>query len=108
MKTLLLSVATVLVLSINSTASAWVVHAGPVTVAGRPAVARRPVPVVRPVVRPAVVPAAVVQQRRVLAAGAIQDRREIARDLIQDRRAFALEVIQDQRQAALEAILNAQ
>ena len=55
MKTLMLSLATALVLSINSTASAWVVHAGPVTVAGRPAVVRRPVPVVRPVVRPAVV-----------------------------------------------------
>ncbi len=92
MKTLMLSLATALVLSINSTASAWVVHAGPVTVAGRPAVVRRPVPVVRPVVRPAVV----------------HHRRELAVEAIQDRREFAREVIQDQRQAAWDAILNAQ
>ena len=58
MKTLMLSLATVLTLTISSTASAWVVHAGPVTVAGRPAAVRRPVPVVRPVARPVAVPVA--------------------------------------------------
>jgi hypothetical protein len=103
MKTLMLSLATVLVLSINSTASAWVVHAGSVTVAGRSAVVRRPVPVVWPAVRPAV-----VYQRRELAAEIIQNRRETARSVIQDRRELALEVIQTQRQAALDAILNPQ
>jgi len=122
MKTLMLSLATVLTLTIGSTASAWVVHAGPVTVAGRPGV-RRPVPVVRPVARPVAVPVArpvavpvarpaalpvVVHQRRELAVETIQDRREAAREVIQDRREFARETIQDLRQAALDAALSAQ
>ena len=123
MKTLMLSLATVLVLSISSTASAWVVHAGPVTVAGRRAAVRRPVPVVRPVARPVAVPVAqpvavpvarpvalpvVVHQRRELAVETILDRRETARQVIQDRREFARETIQELRQAALDAALSAQ
>jgi uncharacterized membrane protein len=115
MKTLMLSLATVLTLTISSTASAWVVHAGPVTVAGRHAAVRRPVPVVRPVARPVAVPVArpvalpfVVQQRRELAVETIQDRREMAREVIQDRREFARETIQELRQAALDAALSAQ
>lgn len=106
MKTLMFSLATGLVLAINSTASAWVVQAGPVTVAGRSAVVR-PVQVVRPAVRPAV-RSAVVHQRRELAVETIQNRRETARQVLQDRREIARELIQDQRQAALDAILNAQ
>ena len=102
MKTLMFSLATGLVLAINSTASAWVVQAGPVTVAGRSAVVR-PVQVVRPAVR-----SAVVHQRRELAVETIQNRRETARQVLQDRREIARELIQDQRQAALDAILNAQ
>jgi len=122
MKTLMLSLATVLTLTISSTASAWVVHAGPVTVGARPA-ARRPVPVVRPVARPVAAPAVrpvavpavqpaalpvVVHQRRELAVETIRDRRETAREVIQDRREFARETIQELRQAALDAALNAQ
>ena len=109
MKTLMLSLAAALTLTINSTASAWVLHAGPVTVAGRPAVVARPVPVVRPVVRPVARPVVrplVVLERRELAAELIQDRREAARDVIQERREFARETIQDLRQAALQAALS--
>lgn len=116
MKTLMLSLAAALTLTINSTASAWGVHAGPVTVAGRPAVVARPVPVVRPVVRPVARPVVrpvvgpVVSPviGPALRPRVIHERRELAAEAIQDRREFARETIQDLRQAALQNALSNQ
>jgi hypothetical protein len=85
MKTLLLSLAAVLALSLPSNASAFVVRVGPVRVAARRAVVRphRPAYVAPPPVY------------RPLAREAVQERRENIRESIHERRAYVWEVLQD-------------
>jgi hypothetical protein len=113
MKTLTFSLAAVLILSLASTASAWVVQVGPVRVAGRPAVVRpylpvyvapRPIAAPAPIYRPILTPAPIY---RPAIREAVQDRRQFARESIQDRREFARETIQQRREAASN-LLNAQ